>query len=353
MFDVTLFSSFWPKGLFLSQQLSKQGKKVCYVDLQQEALAPLGVFIQENPKEKVFLESLGLLLKQNEGFCLLSCEGGWSFQEIDWQNMSAPLFQNFKNKELGDFKNHWLSFLSKNLMSRVFEGNHFIASEEGLDFFSDYFLFEMTLKQKNQFKLDYPDIHYVETSLENIQVLQEKSQASFSIKGENIESHQFLWLADDVSLLSLFSSNKIISPEWEWKSFSFEGNLDNYGDIIPSHFVSLKDLSLPWTHDNLLSVFYRDPHWEVWFKQAYSREDEDLLELILNHLNQIFKEAVSFKVIPKKYLKSFCIYGEDKLKQKTVLPKNVMLPSVKDVIQGDLLSQLKFERQLLEKGAFS
>ncbi len=353
MFDLTVCSPFWPRGLFLSKKLSEQGKKICYIDLKQEALAPLGVFIQENDhEERGFLESLGFLLKQEGGFCLLSLEGFWSFQELDWQNMSTPIFQKAKEKAFGDFKSHWLASLSRNLMSRVFEGNHYLLSRESLDFFSDYFLFEFTAKQKNEFKIANPEINYLETSLEEVKVTLEKNLASISVKNKEIKSRKFLWLADDRSLLNLCSSHKTVSPEWKWKSYSFEGNLGDYEDIIPSHFVSLKDLSLPWTHDNLLSVFYRNSIWDVWVKQVYAREDEDLSDLILIHLNTIFQKALSFKVIPKKKLASFCIYGENKLQQKPLALTNITLPNIANSIQGDLLHQLKYEKQLLETGDF-
>ena len=353
MFDVTVFSPSWPKGLFLSKKLSEQGKKVCYIDLKQESLPPLGVFIQENHyEEKVFLESLGFLSKQAGGFCLLSPEGSWSFQEMDWKNRGMDLFQKAKEGRLGDFKSHWLSFLSKNLMSRVFDGNHYFFQKESLDFFSDYFLFESTARQKNEFKMANPNITYLEASLGDIKVTQEKSISFFTVRDEGVESLQFLWLADSESLSDLYSLGKTSSPEWQWKSCSFEGNLGDYEDIVPSHFVSLKDLSLPWTHDNLLSVFYRNSQWDVWFKQVYIREDEDLLDLILVHLNKIFKQAVPFKPVSKKKKASFCIYGTDKIQKKNIVSKNIVLPSLTDFIQGDILHQLTYEKQLVEQGVF-
>jgi len=349
MFDVTVCSSFWPKGLLLCKKLSEQGKKVCYINFQQENDLPIGVFLKEDDQaEKVFLESVAHLYQQDGGFCLLSPKGYWSFQGMDFDQMSlSSLFQNLKTNTFSNFTNHWLTALSRNLMSRHFQVNSQFGSDMRLDLFLDYFLLEFTSKQKKQFKEEHSKITYIEASLEDLRWDIEKSYATCFVNDQKVQSHRFIWLAREEGLSNFCVSLNKNLPEWEWQSVSLEGNIGNYKNIVPSHFVSLKNLSLPWTYDNLLSVFFRHPYLEVWFRNKYATDDKEMLDLIVAHLQPIFKNGVTFQIRNSKKRKSFTIYGDSQHLYKLDMPKNICLPPIHS---GDLLNHLKYETHLLKRG---
>ena len=128
---------------------------------------------------------------------------------------------------------------------------------------------------------------------------------------------------------------------------TLESDNNNYNYIAPLHFISLKHLSLPWSYDNLLSVFHFENYWDVWFKRPCHKEKKEMTNSILSHLNNIFQSRISFKVIQEHKTSSFYIYGKDKLKDKVKLPKEIVHLDIASNMQADLSSCLKFEKELV------
>lgn len=352
MFDLAVFSSFWPKGLLLSKRLAEQGLKVCYVDCQQEEPSPFGLFLGEfELEQKAFLQSVGKLTQQEEGFSLLSSQGCWSFQETEHQILK-PYFSC--SPEDG-FNKRWLKCLSQNLMSCVFEGNDFSLNKKGQDFFSNYYLFRLVQKKKKQFAESLPNIQFEQAPLNQIRYSPEEQ--AFFVNKTLLKSKSFFWFVDSYDLFSVFSSQmssrkRPATPHWQWTSFAFEGEVTDYASVIPSHFVSLHQLSWPWTHSNLLSVFCDNLSWEVWARQPYGQSNPDLETSIQTHLNQLFKGAVFFQPVSQKKKRSFLVYSKEALNQKknpfSFLPKNVLIPKECAFLTGDLVGHLKQEIQWAE-----
>ena len=200
MYDVTIFSDLWPKGLLASKLLAEQGSKVCYVQLIPQNQNPFGILLNEYDQEqKYFLEEAGQLLKQKEGICVISPEKTYSFQETSH-------FNNSFNPEDG-FSTNWLNFLSKGLMSQIYENNDDDFTE-GLDFSSDYFLFKDSEFKRKEFRNKYKDITYLKLKSNDIQYF--KKQKTFAVSGQQIASKKFIWLAKPEILYEAFGIKKLV-----------------------------------------------------------------------------------------------------------------------------------------------
>ena len=368
LFDFAVFAH-WPRGLYLAKKLSEEGGKVAYVELLPRLKNPFGLFLSDSFQEgKEFLETLGFLSRQEGGFCLLSPQGVWPLQnmremgdrqpvlknELNLSSQNAQLLQDVRKmrdhhlvleSELSEnsFNNHWLSYLALNLAGKVFEYNNSEFSEKGLNLFSDYFLFSADFKKTKQFKTDHPDISFYETQLEEISY--EKKKPVFSLQNQLLESEKYFWLGD--KCLPALAIKKTYGPYWEWSACFFSVDFGDYENIIPSHFVSLKHLVLPWSHDNLLSVFRKNGFVEVWTRNA--RENVELpLQGIKEHLETFFPGCV-FSPMEKQVLKGPMIYGKGSLKPKTsVLQDKVYIEDLNDFFQLDLISEIHAENELCE-----
>ncbi|MCY4512202.1 MAG: hypothetical protein OXB86_00775 [Bdellovibrionales bacterium] len=325
--DFVIISS-WPNGVYLSRKLSEASKKVYYIDIQHSPYRPMGVFLNEDTKgERRFLESLGTLEKQEGGFCLLSEQGVWHFQEDRGVN-------RLNNSD--SFQFEWLSFFASGFMAPVFESNHQVFSQP-LDLSSDYFLFQPHFKKKSQLQSADSNLHW------------------FSLPGGHglqLKEGKLLFLGKSVTLEKVIgiggSASKIISPEisflpeWEWISFDFLADLKEYEGIVPPHFVYVNRLCFPWTHDNLLSVFHNRGMFHVWCRQplgVWDGEDEE--ELILNiqaHLQKVFPE-VPFQFLKKGLSSDLVVYGQ----------KDFSRLEEVSLLQGNFMEQLKNEEKIFHE----
>ena len=428
MFDVAVFAP-WPRGGLLARKLSERGKKVCRIELSGGRASPFACFVDERQgEEKAFLESIGFLFRQEGGFCLLSNEGNWPFQEIAQEKRGAeglhPIFDRLlrekaaaargtgwredsregdsqkkfrwrrelvkknrakRGKYAADFQNFWPSFLAGNLCSRIFEDNISLFSSDPLNFFADCFLFEPSLKKKRLFQQRHSDIFWEKASVSDLKYQEgQKGEGLFFLRGERLQSRKFFWLGELFEAKGVLSSKKPLpSPEWEWACFEFAGDLGSYEDIVPEHFVSLGHVALPWTHDNLLSVFRKKGLWEVWLRKPFrGGGGEDLGELAAAHLSRRFPglrlkklargksgreeakleeekrggaKAAKTNSGPEegsggngaaKPKKGFLIYGPDSLKSRARTLKNVLFEDLRESPQWDIMSQLREESRL-------
>ena len=203
MFDAVALAP-WPGGALFAKKLSGRGKKLCHVELAGAGRGGSLSFSDRSgspfpcltaarqAEEKSFLESIGFLFRQEGGFWLLSREGNWPLQSLSHEMPLRPgaappalsrLFQKAKGGESPpppsgsgslsfsglqdlDFQSEWIALLAAGLGARIFEDNVFRLSgsrpssagsrhensfSEPLDFLSDCFLFEPSLKKKALF----------------------------------------------------------------------------------------------------------------------------------------------------------------------------------------------------------
>ena len=260
-FDNIILAGF-PRGLYLSQALFKLlGKKVCYVELPSLPVTPCPYFLRQDQKEeKDFLESIGTLHQQEGGLCLISPEGMWNLQT----NKPKP------SSLLDDF--------SRNFLSSFFETNN-QNPQAALNLQAEYYLFQPDKDKLKKFKSELPEICWLE------------SQDDLVLNEGVYKLGSYIFPKEKT--FCLVPSNA--SPyDWIWQGYQFSLSLQGYKSILPKHFVSINCLSSPWTHDNLLSVFYEEPHLSVWCRKpcsikTHSPEEQRLLEDILEHLKHLFK----------------------------------------------------------------
>lgn len=331
--DFVIVSS-WPNGVYLSKQLSAISKKVCYIDMAYSPYRPMGIFPDEGEEEtKQFLESLGVLERQEGGFCLLSEQGTWHFQEE-----AGPAFIEAQENSRSGFLSGWLSRFASDFMTPVSELDRPIFSES-LNLFSDYFLFYPHFRKKVQFQSSDPPIRWLSASEGGGLQLKEKM---LCLSGESFPPEKVIGIGEQASKIIHSASHIPFQPDWEWVSFDFSSDLKEYEETVPAHFVSINKLPFPWTHDNLLSVFHNRGLFHVWCRQPFSsREKEDEEELVLSiqtHMQSIFP-GVPFKFLKKGDSSGLFVYGQDhfsKLEESYIL-------------QGNLMDQLKNEEKIFNE----
>ena len=344
MFDSVIFST-WPRGLYLAKKLSETKQKVAYVEILPRIKNPIGLFLDKNHKEeKDFLEALGFLSRQEGGFWLSSSEGFWPFQDMKAMQNRHPVLKNILNQEaFKNFKKNWLAYLSFHLAGKVFEYNNSKFSDRGLNLFSDYFLFEPFFKKIDQFHRDHSQIDFYKVFLKDI--FFDDKNLDFFIRKQLLKSKRCFWFSHLACPALKKSSDP--KPYWEWSSLSFEVDFGTYDEVIPSHFVSIQHLFLPWVHDNFLSVFYNRGQSEVWVRQTYGKKQVFFIKDIQSHLSDIFPGVV-FSHVKKESNRSFPVYGRESLHSPGgfLFDDQLYVDGVKECLQGDLVSGISAEREL-------
>lgn len=345
MFDSVIFA-FWPRGLYLAKKLSEKGQKVAYVEILPRTKSPFGIFLDDNFKEeKEFLENLGFLSRQEGGFCLLSPEGVWPLQDMrEMTDRHFVLKNKLNENSFKEFDKYWLSYLSLNLAGKVFEYNNSEFSNKNVNLFSDYFLFKPYFKKIEYFQKTHPNITFYQAQLEEISF--EKKEIAFCVQQQPIESQMYFWLAGNH--FPILKKKKNFEPHWQWSAYFFKSDFGDYEEVIPPHFVSIKNLFLPWTHDNLLSVFHKEEQLEIWIREAYKGDKNLLDQGVKEHLENYFP-GCAFSPIEKKSPTGLTVYSKESLKFKASdLKDRIYIENLNDFFQGDLVSEIRAERELFE-----
>ena len=343
MFDFAVFAS-WPRGLYLSKQLSEKGYRVAYIDILPRRKNPFGLLFDESSEDiKFFLKAIGFLTPQKGGVCLLTSQGVWPLQEMKpIADRHVVLKNKLNNIQWNHFTDHWLSYLSLNLAGKVFEYNNSEFSDKNLNFFSDYFTFQEDVRKIKLFKTNHPGISFYNCFSEDIS-FDDKSLV-FNIKEESVPAERYFWLKEYTG--PPFKNKEVFRPQWVWSSFFFKIDLGGYEEILPHHFLSLKDLFLPWTHDNLLSVFLRQGKIEVWIRTAYGKNKQLFLKRVKEHLEFFFPGGLFFP-IKDRFSTGPVIFGKNSLKNFIPSFKDkVYIENRKDFFQLDLASEIQAERKL-------
>ncbi len=342
MFDWAIFA-YWPRGLFLAKKLAESGQKTAYVELLPQVKSPFGFFIDENLREeKEFLQSLGFLFQQEGGFCLLSPQGVWPLQDMLSMREQLPVLNRDSSN---NFESHWLNDLSFNLAGKVFEYNNSEFSNQGLNLFSDYFLFEPSIKKIKQFQNDHSSISFYKAYLKDISC-DEQAQWSWLAQKKLLKSEKSVWL--NQSLPVDLKQQQTIEPYWRWESCFFKTDFGDYKKIIPSHFVFLKDIFLPWTHDNLLSVFHRDGLLEVWMRWP-EQGKKNIYKEVEEHLKMFFPGS-NFISMMREGHQGPAIYGRESLSSKfDPSTSNLYIEDLNHFFQADIISEIRAEKRLFKE----
>ena len=343
-FDSLIFAD-WPRGLYLAKQLALTGQKIAYVECLPRLKNPFPILLNEKPQQE-FLESLGFLSQQKGGFCLLSPEGIWPMQEMkDMRDKHIPI-KNFtshlkKHSNLS-FKNNWLSYLSLNLSSKTFKDNNSIFTDRGIKLLADCFLFEPSSKKIQEFKRKQSNISFW-TAQE--QTLSFKKQVTVLLKDKALTAQNFFCLSDSNRISAELKAEK--KPTWQWQACYLTADFFDYKKIIPSHFLFIKNIYLPWCYDNFLSVFYQHGTLEIWMKLKPQETSKIFFKQAKKHLTDFFKGS-SLKLTNKAISKSIFIYDEKSL-NLNLSKQNVYIETGSDFFHGDLASELLNEQKLFKK----
>ncbi|MCY4321125.1 MAG: hypothetical protein OXC37_01785 [Bdellovibrionaceae bacterium] len=307
-FDSLVFAD-WPKGLYLAQKLALKKQKVAYVECLPRLKNPFGIFLNENDKSlKLFLENLGFLSQQEGGFCLISPEGVWPLQERKIIANRIPTIKNLSHplQNKASFKTYWLSYLSLNMSSKIFKDNDSVLKNKRVNLLDDYFLFEASPKKIEEFKTKFNYISFFSAPSKSI--LFKKNKASLELENKTLNADKiYCFSSPDRISEDLKLKNK---NHWQWQAFYLKADFSKYTQIIPTHFVFLKNIYWPWCYDNLLSIFHRQGLLEVWMKINSTEKLSRFKEQAKKHLNDFFK-GCQLKTINKDFKKSFKVYSEE------------------------------------------
>ena len=344
MFDSAVFAP-WPRGLYLAKRLSEGGRKTAYVEILPRIKSPFGLFLDDNSQEeKEFLSVLGFLFRQEGGFCLLNPEGVWPLQDMREMGGRHPVLKRTLTEDsANEFKEHWLSYLSLNMAGKIFEYNNSEFSDRTLNLFSDYFLFEPSFKKIERFQKDHPEISFYKFPLEEISC--NEKGLSFAVQKELLEAKKYFWLGGNQCPGLNRGGN--CKAQWEWSACFFNVDFGDYEEIIPTHFVSVRKMLLPWSHENLLSVFRKKGYLEIWTRLSYGNKQSFLKE-IKEHLEGFFPGCI-FSPMNKESPKGLTVYGKNSLRMKSSVIKNrLYIEDLNVFFQGDLVSEIKAEREFFD-----
>ena len=347
VFDYLIFAD-WPRGLYLAQKLAEQNKKIAYVECLPRLKNPFAFFLNEKKASlKLFLENFGFLSQQEGGLYLLSPQNIWPLQNIKAMAERLPAIRNFtyffEKNITASFKTNWLSFLSLNLSAKIFENNNSVFETQGLNLLGDYFLFEPSSKKIEEFKHRHSPISFFTAPEKSLSL--KKEEAFLSLKDKNLKAKKFICL----SALDRISTDLKPSCQagWQWQAYYAEMDFQDYKEIIPSHFLFLKNIYLPWCYDNLLSVFHRQGILEIWMKLKTDESSAQFIKQSENHLKNFFK-GCDLKPLNKAPAKGFKVYGEERL--DVHFPKTkAYIENIMDFFHGDLASEIYNEYHLFKK----
>ena len=163
---------------------------------------------------------------------------------------------------------------------------------------------------------------------------------------KTLTSQKFFWFSS--SSPPFLTKTKSLKPCWQWESCFFKTDFMDYKNIIPAHFVLLKDIFSPWSHDNLLSVFHKEGQLEVWMRVSYKKNQKIFLQKAQRILESFFK-GLAFQPIEKSSHKGSIIYGPEALEFKNFSFKNKFyIEDLNDFFHCDLVSEIQAERELFK-----
>ena len=344
-FDFLIFAD-WPRGLYLAQKLALKDQKLAYVECLPRLKNPFGLFLNENDKrQRKFFENLGFLSQQEGGFCLLNPEGVWPLQDMKIVKKRQTPIQNFScsftEEAPPSFKNNWLSYLSLNLSAKVFKDNNSIFTNKGLDLLTDYFLFEFSAQKIEEFKKRHSNISFFTAQEKTISF--KRQQNTLSLKNKTLTAKKMYCLNSPDRISTELKLDKTC---WQWQACYLTANFEGYKEIIPSHFLFLKNIFFPWCYDNLLSVFHRQGVLEVWMRLKPEENSMRFAKQAEKHLKNFFKTD-NLHLINKAITKGFKVYGEASL--NSISPKTrAYIENCTDFFHGDLASEIHNEQRLYE-----
>ncbi len=326
------------RGQWLALELKRLGYYVILVDLEHETLnftsediePPFGIF-----KNHLFesyidrLEDESSLLHAENGFTIwlknsnLEFRGSISKFQFKTLNINRETIDYIKNpkekpKEF-DFNQNWLAHLAHQISSTTFKTNINGLNDGTPAKLFDPFYFRLNSRRgmldfKNKLKKSGIEIY---SSIDDLDI----SSKTLNINNKFIQYKDLIWM------LSSYETDQILpklrdkifttvtKPTWYWIRYKIYIEPE-VAYSLPSHFVNLKDIYLPWSYENLMIVQKTVNIGELncWLRLPSRYSDKDYM-LYANKIRQTFLEKINKKVritgVPKQQnLNIFPIYDK-------------------------------------------
>ncbi len=296
---------FFREDDLLASQLSRLSEE----DYQDEINEGFTVWTKEGP-----LDMRGHLapywLESNPGMALAK-KYVQTFHTAD-EDVVEDLEEDLLNE---GFSRNWLAQLAHQLASPVYMPNALSLHEgEPLPLFSPFAIRRVTRKGAAK-SLDWVRAQGAEvvssakvidiaTEGRNCVGVQIAGEVSRVLSGDNyiwcLSSGETQFIAPKAGTL-LFPKGPL-TAEWCWMRWRLQGHLGLYSGSVPAHFVMIEDLSLPWTHANMLVVqrTEMDSKFDVWaripshhrFQRGYCEEFSRTIAEFLDRRIPNFKAQV-------------------------------------------------------------
>ena len=408
-FDVALISVFG-RSHWLASELAEKGLKVALVDVSshmgrwtpEDWEGPFGLFhadvFSASQKERLseddYHESI------DEGFVLwlksgpIDLKGPLASFWMEKYNLKGPLltylsaYDNLSTAEKKDlqqglakwpYQQKWFALLAHQLARHVY-----IPNEEALSYgrplslFSPYSVrrvsrrgLEKSLSWCEQKGVKvYQNVQVVDMQKENKSCAAIEIQSSHS---EILNSHHFIWSLSSEETYRFpnkfsetFFPSGPTESQWCWMRFRIKLKDTSATNILPLKFMMIKDLHLPWTHENMCLVqkTVQEHTFDVWlriptqhrFQKAYLENVKD--EIIGFMADRIPDSDPTLIDMPQDYhyeyselgAPRFPVYDPVALKKLSKAPfENVYYDGPEYWKNLDWAGQFEYQSSLFEK----
>jgi hypothetical protein len=406
--DVVVVSAFG-QGHWLAAEVSAMGLKTTMIEASasmgrwtpEDAEGPFGLFHADYLPQSFLtrLHEEDYLDNVEEGFVVWLKEGPvdvlgpnashfiqrYGLEEIQeyilrYESMDSKEREKAKNHFLvSPFKKSWWAHLAHQLGSPVYQ-NNWKACRNGdpLSLFSNHSVrrvsrrgFEKSLdwvKSKGVRILQEADLQDMFVESKVVKGLEVKSAWSGVVTAD-----QFIWCfssAETARFPERFSQEffygKQIDPSWSWMRFRVQLKETELNRNLPKKFLIIEDVSLPWTHANLLWVqsTVTETDFDVWLKLPYSlrfqrsyieTKGEEVLQILRSKIPQSEPKILNY---PQEYLYNeqilgvsrYPIYDEEALSfLKRKKWQNLYYDGPELWSSLDWCGRYKYQKQILEK----
>ncbi|MCB0394510.1 MAG: hypothetical protein KDD25_08115, partial [Bdellovibrionales bacterium] len=294
-FDVLIASGFAREN-WLALELKRRGYKICVVDLTprfsywapEDIEGPFGIFQsrQNIPSQMARLADEEPLLNLPSGWVLwlksgpVEMKGPLSKYQIEKLGMNesvtdylriADTKQDEDKSRLRDLMEHlpfnktWLGQLSHQIASSVFAENrdsHHYSN--ALPLTAPFFIRRLTRRglMHGAEKMRESGVEVFQPTEVKLE-LEGNSLKSMTCAGVKIKAQNWVWLFSSIESEFLFPelANQLFPtgalwPKWQWMRYRLKIGENPIANELPDYFTMIKDVYLPWTHDNL-ALFLR------------------------------------------------------------------------------------------------
>lgn len=325
-----LVVSAYGRGHWLAAELSLKGFKVALADVTgnmgrwtpADWEGPFGIFrtdkleslqltclLEESPQEKV--ES-GFSVWWDQG--PMEIKGPLYKYQFSKSGLSPQteryLMQKGEKKEIAnlEFRERWLADFSHQAASNVY-----LPSSKGMSYGS-------ALPIYDEYSLRQPSLEGLERSLawcksQGVQVIPKVRIDDLYFEGKTIggaelscansglyRTKHLIWCLSSEesqrtpdSVHSRLFPRGAISPQWNWMRYRVIIDSDYFNEILPSRFVLVENIYLPWTHSNLsfIQKTVKKGDYDVWMRVPSSQRFQGpYLKSLGDELTKLFENKL-------------------------------------------------------------